>query len=151
MSENFDIDYFRKYEKIFRILFGISPYPLLLRPCLCSTMSETRLSSLTLISIHREITIDIENILDILAQKPRKLETLILCVVIWEICNLTISMFPIFFLSMFIKPWRFGKPYVNLQIYIRLAKPPGGGANAQLPPPSGCATEITRIMWIANH
>ena len=23
---------------------------------------------------------------------------------------------------------------LNLQIYIRLAKPPGGGANAQLPP-----------------
>ena len=36
---------------------------------------------------------------------------------------------------------------LNLQIYIRLAKPPGGrGANAQLLPPSGCATD--NANWI---
>ena len=59
-----------------RILFGFPPAPFLLRPFLCSTMSETRLSSLALISIHREI-IDIGNILDILAQKPQKLKILL--------------------------------------------------------------------------
>ena len=54
-----------------------------------STVGETRLSSLALITIHREITIDIENILDILAQNVKiGNSTLILCAVIWEICKL---------------------------------------------------------------
>ena len=51
-------------------------YVVFIKGYLRSTMGEIRLSSLAHITIHREITIDIENILDILAQKQRKLKIL---------------------------------------------------------------------------